>query len=203
MELALSANESAPPGSTLPWYAVYTRHQHEKTVARILATKGFEVFLPLFTVVHRWKDRAKQLSLPLFSCYVILRAGPDRRLDVLTTPGVHGFVGPAGRPAAIPKEEIEAVRRVVEWRQQVEPYPFLKYGDWVRIKSGALEGLEGILVRTKSHFRLVLSVELLQKSVAVEVDAWTVERVASRNGTAWLRSQATNVFGRVPIAQGL
>lgn len=164
------------------WHALYTRHQHEKVIAQALSNKGFEVFLPLYTVTHRWKDRTKQLSLPLFPCYVFLREAFERHLDIVTTPGVHSFVGSAGRPAVIPQEEIEAVRQVVRGNLRVEPHPFLKCGAWVRIKSGPLEGIEGILVRKKNLFRLVLSVELLERSATVEVDAAVIERVPKQAG---------------------
>jgi transcription antitermination factor NusG len=164
-------------GTSFPWYALHTNYQHEKVVARILAQKGFDIFLPLYDVAHRWKDRTKQLSLPLFPCYVFIQGGLDRRLQVLNTPGVFGFVGWAGRAAPIPEDEIEAVLRMIESSLKVEPHPFLKCGDWVRVKSGPLQGIEGILLRKKNLFRLVLSVEMLQKSVAVEVDATAVESV--------------------------
>jgi transcription antitermination factor NusG len=158
------------------WYAIYTRHQHEKTVAQILTSKGFEIFLPLYATSHRWKDRAKLLSLPLFPCYVFLKGGLERRLDILTTPGIHALVSCAGQPAAIPPDEMEALRRVVESGVRVEPHPFLKCGDLVRIKCGPLEGVQGILVRKKNLYRLVLSVEMLGKAAAVEVDVANVER---------------------------
>ena len=164
------------------WYALYTRHQHEKTVARVLASKGFETFLPLYAAAHRWKDRTKQISLPLFPCYVFLHGDTRRRADILGTPGVHSLVGSEGRPAPIEQSEVDTIRQMVESRMQVEPHPFLRCGDWIRVKSGPLAGIEGILVRKKNLFRLVVSVELLQKSVAVEVDVSTVER-ASR--PAW------------------
>ncbi|PYV10930.1 MAG: hypothetical protein DMG23_05865 [Acidobacteria bacterium] len=159
------------------WHALYTRHQHEKVVARVLENKGFEIFLPLYPTARRWKDRTKQLSLPLFPCYVFLRGGLDRWLDIISTPGIHSFVGSDGQPATIPETEIDAVRKGVEKGVRVEPHPFLRCGDWVRVKSGPLEGIEGILLRKKNLFRLVLSVELLEKSVALEVDAWAVERI--------------------------
>lgn len=165
------------------WHALYTRHQHEKTVAELLSNKGFETFLPLYSAVHRWKDRNKVLSLPLYPSYVFLRGGLGRRLAILTTPGVMGVVGFAGRPSTIPDAEIEAVRQVIRSRLSVEPHPFLKCGDWVRVKSGALEGIEGLLVRKKNLYRLVLSVELLQKSVSVEVDASAVESTSRRTTT--------------------
>jgi transcription antitermination factor NusG len=158
------------------WVAIHTRHQHENLAARSLAYKGFEVFLPQYTSVRQWSDRTKELSAPLFPCYVFLRGGFEQQIEILTTPGVLGLVGFAGVPAIIPDAEIEAVRRTIAHCVHVEPYPFLKCGDWVRVKRGRLEGIEGILVRNKKQFRLVLSVQLLQKSVAVEVDAWMVER---------------------------
>ncbi len=177
----LVENDPASDGSGLscPWYALHTRHQHEKAVAQILSNKGFEIFLPLYPVAHRWQDRTKQLLLPLFPCYVFLRGELEHRLQILTTPGVHTIVGWAGRPAIISQAEIDAVRRVVESSLRVEPHPFLKCGDWVRVRSGPLQGLEGILVRKKNLFRLVLSVELLGRSAAVEVDVRMVERVAT------------------------
>lgn len=163
------------------WYALYTRHQHEKTVARVLQSKGFGVFLPLYTSARRWKDRTKQLSFPLFPCYVFLQGEAHRRVEVLGTPGVYSLVGTEGRPAPISETEIEAVRQMVESKAHVEPHPYLHCGDWIRVRSGPLEGIEGILVRKKNLFRLVVSVELLQKSVAVEVDASTVERANRPN----------------------
>jgi len=161
------------------WYAAHTRHQHEKIVARMLANKGFEVFLPLYTEVRQWRDRLKKVELPLFSCYVFLRGDLDRRLAIVTTPGVHGLVCSAGKLAGIPEEEIQAVRSVIENRINVEPHPFLKCGDLVRVKSGALSGLEGFLVRKKGQTRLIISVTLLERSVAAEVDASAVERVTA------------------------
>jgi transcription antitermination factor NusG len=158
------------------WLAIHTRHQHENLAARSLAYKGFEVFLPVYTCVRQWSDRTKKLPVPLFPGYVFLRGEPEQQIRILTTPGVLGLVGFAGAPAFIPDVEIEAVRQTLARTAQVEPCPFLKCGDWVRIKRGPLEGIEGILVRNKKQFRLVLSVRLLQQSVAVEVDAWMVER---------------------------
>ena len=158
------------------WFAIHTRHQHENVAAHSLAYKGFEVFLPQYTSVRQWSDRTKKLSAPLFPCYLFLRGGLEQQLSILTAPGVQGFVGFAGVPAIIPDVEIEAVRRTIARCLHVEPYPFLKCGDWVRVKCGPLEGIEGILVRNKSQLRLVLSVQIVQKSAAVEVDAWMVER---------------------------
>ncbi len=191
----LVENGPAGDGSSLPcsWYALHTRHQHEKAVAQILSNKGFEIFLPLYTVARRWQDRTKQLWLPLFPCYVFLRSELEHRLQILTTPGVHTIVGWAGRPAMISQAEIDAVRRVLESSLRVEPHPFLKCGEWVRVRSGPLQGLEGVLVRKKSLFRLVLSVEALGRSAAVEVDVFMVERVATPTGAAVSQWLPTNV----------
>jgi transcription antitermination factor NusG len=164
--------------STPAWYALYTRHQHEKVVAQILNNKGFETLLPLYSAAHRWKDRTKLLSLPLFPCYVFVHGGLDRRLDIVTTPGIYALVSNAGLPAAIPPVEIDAIRRAVESGYHVEPHPLLKCGAWVRVKCGPLEGIEGILERKKNLHRLVLSVEMLGKAVAVEVDGFQVERLS-------------------------
>jgi transcription antitermination factor NusG len=162
------------------WYAAYTRHQHEKTVFEHFSRTGFDAFLPTYQVARQWKDRIKRLSLPLFPCYVFLRGGLDRKLEVLSTPGVHSLVSFAGRPAPIPEIQVEAIRRVMENHLPVEPHPFLRCGDWVRVTSGPLAEIEGILVRRKSSLRLVLSAELLGKSVAVEVDAFNVEPLPHR-----------------------
>lgn len=159
------------------WYALYTRNQHEKNVAQILSSRGFEVFLPLYHTVHRWKDRNKELWLPLFPCYVFLKGGLERRSDIVTTPGMYAFVGAGGRAEAVPGAEIGAIRRAAEGSVRAEPHPLLTCGDRVRVKSGALEGVEGVLVRKKDVYRLVVCVELLGRAVALDVDAYLVERV--------------------------
>jgi transcription antitermination factor NusG len=159
------------------WYAIYTRHQHEKMVHQVLTSKGFDAFLPLYATTHNWKDRTKALTLPLFPCYVFLKGGIERRLQILTTPGIHGLVSSAGQPAPIPDIEIEAIRRVIESGVRVEAHPYLKCGNWVRVKCGPLAGIEGILVRKKNLSRLVLSVEILGTAAAIEVAAFQVEAV--------------------------
>lgn len=176
-ELTTIGNTAVDPA----WYALHTRHQHEKVVAQALSNKRFEVFLPLYDAAHHWKDRIRQLSLPLFPCYVFIRGGLDRRLEVITTPSVHSFVGMGGRPAPIPDADIAAIQRTVTSLARVEPHPFLKCGDWVRVKHGPLEGIEGILVRKKNRLRLILSVELLRQAISVEVDASLVERAPRAN----------------------
>ena len=158
------------------WYALYTRHQHERNAAQVLSQKGFETFLPLYQSVHQWKDRKKEVWLPLFPSYVFVSGDLNRTLEVLKTPGVVGFVANAGRPAIIPLEQIHAVRQLA-LRSRAEPHPFLQAGDRVRVKAGSLSGLEGILVRKKNQCRLVISVDMLGKSVATEIDVALIERI--------------------------
>jgi transcription antitermination factor NusG len=171
--------ETEDLGDACHWYALYTRHQHEKTIAGILSNKGHEVFLPLYGAAHRWKDRTKQLWLPLFPCYVFIKGGLDHLLDIVSTPGVYTIVSWASRPAIIPQVEIEAVRALIANCSRVEPHPFLKCGDRVRVTCGPLQGLEGILVRKKNLFRLVISLEMLGRSAAVDIDTSRLERLDS------------------------
>jgi transcription antitermination factor NusG len=182
-------------GCASDWFALYTRHQHEKVIAWVLQNKGFETFLPLYTTVRCRKDRSKRLALPLFPCYVFLRGDLRRRLDIVTIPGVHNIVSTGGQPAAISEAEIDPIRQMIASKMGVEPHPFMRHGDRVRIKSGPLEGLEGILIRKKSLFRLVVSIEMLQKSVAVEVDASMVESTARHD----LREVAEWMPRNVPV----
>jgi transcription antitermination factor NusG len=178
------------------WWALYTRHQHEKAVAEMLSAKGLEVFLPLYESMRRWKDRSKLLSLPLFPCYVFVRGGLDRRLQIVTTPGVHMILSRGENFAVITEDEIQAIRRTVEGSFRVEPHPFLKCGERVRVTRGSLEGVEGILVRKKNLFRLVLSVNMLAQSVAVEIEASDVEPVIERGiEGAFSAGQFLPVFG--------
>jgi len=131
--------------------------------------------LPLYTTSRRWKDRIKELSLPLIPGYVFFRGGLDRRLDLLSTSGVHSLLRSGDQIAVIPEPEIQAVRQIVRSRVQAEPHPFLKCGDRIRVKFGPLAGIEGILIRKKDQFRLVLSVEALNRSIVVEIDGTEVE----------------------------
>ena len=185
-----SLSIDAVDSQDMAWWAVYTRHQHEKTVAEMLTAKGFDVFLPLYESTRRWKDRRKVLSLPLFPCYLFVRGGIDRRLQVVTTPGVHMILYRGQHVATVPDSEIEAIQRAAEGPLRVEPHPFLKCGMRVRIRRGTLEGVEGILVREKNMCRLILSVEMLARSVAVEIDATSVEP---------LTTHSTSIAYRGPI----
>lgn len=168
-----------------PWWALYTRHQHEKAVAEMLSAKGFEVFLPLYESIRRWKDRRKVLAMPLFPCYLFVRGGLDRKLQVVSTPGVHTILYRGEHVAFVPEIEIEAIQRAVAGPYRVEPHPYLKCGSRVRVARGPLEGVEGILLRKKNLCRLILSVDMLAQSVAVEVNAWDVEAIhVGRSGGA-------------------
>jgi transcription antitermination factor NusG len=159
------------------WWALYIRHQHEKVIAEMLCAKDFEVFLPLYESQRLWNDRVKLLTLPLFPCYLFVRGGHDRRARALMTPGVHMILSHGDQPAIIPEEEVQAIRRTIEGPLRIEPHPYLKCGDKVRVKRGTLEGVVGILVRKKNTCRLVLSVDMLERSVGVEIDASDVEPV--------------------------
>jgi transcription antitermination factor NusG len=161
------------------WYGLQTRPRHEKMVAQRLAERGVTTFLPLLTEEHKWSDRKKVVEVPLFSCYVFAKFIPERseRLRVLRVDGVFGLVGAGGEGASIPEEQIDAVRNVIEARLQWSTHPFLKIGQRVRIRSGALNGVEGILVARNGDRTLVISVEAIQRSLAVRVEGYDLEPV--------------------------
>jgi transcription termination/antitermination protein NusG len=171
--------QPVPPveAETLRWYGLQTRPRHEKIVAHRLKGRGVTTFLPLLSEIHRWSDRKKTVQLPLFSCYVFAKFAPDRseRLRVLRVEGVFGLVGSRGEGTAIPDEQIDAVRSLVETRLRWSSHPFLKIGQRVRIRSGALNGLEGILVSRNGDRTLVISIDAIQRSLAVRVEGYVVE----------------------------
>jgi len=161
------------------WYGLQTRPRHEKIVAQRLDERGVATFLPLVTEVHRWSDRKKSVQMPLFSCYVFAKFVPNRsdRLRVLRVDGVFALVGARGEGAPIPDEQIDAVRNVVEGQLPWSCHPCLKIGQRVRIRSGALDGLEGLLVSRNGDRTLVISVDAIQRSLAVRVEGYEVEPV--------------------------
>src|SRR5579862_9944758 len=161
------------------WYALHTRPRHEKLVVQRLLERGVETFLPIVTETHRWSDRKKSVQLPLFSCYVFAKFIPNRsdRLQVLRVGGVLGLVGSQGEGTPIPDSQIDAVRTLVGGAVPWSPYPFLQIGQRVRIRGGALEGLEGILVSRSGNQTLVISVDALQRSLAVRVEGYQVEAI--------------------------
>src|ERR1700674_1558439 len=160
------------------WYAVYTSPRHEKRVREHLGYRRVECFLPLFRSIHRWKNGCKaQVELPLFPGYLFVNIPRNERVRVLDVPGILSFVGPRAEPAQLPDVEIETLRSGLHL-QRFEPYNNLIIGQKVRIKAGSLTGLAGVLVRSANGFRVVLTVELIQQSVAVELDAADVEPIA-------------------------
>src|SRR6267378_8591022 len=161
------------------WYAAYTSANHEKRVAEQFVARDVEHFLPVYDSVRRWKDRRVTLQMPLFPGYVFVCMALRDRLQVQQVPGVAHLVGFDGSPAAIPDQEIDALRASLESGVRAEPHPYLTVGRRVRLRSGPLAGAEGILLRRKGNFRVVVSLELIQRSVAVDVDAANVEGVAS------------------------
>ena len=172
---------------TCAWYAIYTKHQHEKSAADLLLRKGFEVLLPLYKATRHWKDRTKVVSLPLFPCYLFLRTSLDRKLEILKTPGVFWLVENGSYACSVPESDINAMRKIMESSARAEPHPYLECGTLVRVRSGALSGVQGILTRVKNRYRVVLSVDLLQKSVAVEVEASNVEPLKLSRESAYDR----------------
>ena len=159
------------------WYAVQTYARHEKVVAQRLGECGVTTFLPLVNEIHRWSDRKKIVQLPLFSCYVFAKTSPTNvgRLRVLRAEGVLSIVGTHGQGTPIPEHEIESVRILVQQHLPWESHPFLKIGQRVRVRSGALSGMEGVLVSRAGDRSLVISVDAIQRSLAVRVEGYEVE----------------------------
>lgn len=152
------------------WYALQVYQRAEKTAAHLLNQRGYEAFLPTYLVKRRWSDRVKVFEQPLFPGYLFCRLNPHARLPVLSTPGIVSIIGRGKDPVAIPEAEIEAVWRIVQSAASAEPWPYLECGDQVTICDGPLQGVEGILAVVKNGCKVVVSVNLLQRSVAAEVD---------------------------------
>jgi transcription antitermination factor NusG len=161
------------------WYAVHTYPRHEKVVAERIQQHGLTAFLPMLTEVHRWSDRKKVVQLPMFSCYVFVQLVPtnEERLRVLQTNGVISFVGSQRVGTAIPDDQIEAVRTLLEQNVTCTSHPFLKVGHRVKVRGGALEGLEGVFVSQNGDDSLVISVDAIQRSLAVRIDGYDVDPV--------------------------
>jgi transcription termination/antitermination protein NusG len=156
-----------------PWFALRVRSNHERVAAMYLREQHYEEFCPAYKSERQWSDRKKTVEQFLFPGYVFCRLNPNDRLPILMMPGVVNVVGFGNKPAAIPDQEIEQVRRMVRSGLLVTPWPFLNVGQPVVLERGPLAGVEGILQEIKKTFRLVVSVHLLQRSVSTEVDrAW-------------------------------
>jgi len=160
------------------WYAAYTRANHERRVADQMAEREVEHFLPEYESVRKWKDRKVRLQMPLFPGYVFVHLALRDRLRVLQVPGVARLVGFDGHPAPMLEEEVTRIREFLERGLRAEPHPYLTMGKRVRVKTGPLAGTEGILLRRKGNFRVVISMELIQRAVAVDVDVTDVEVLA-------------------------
>jgi transcription antitermination factor NusG len=173
MALLDAAVDSLTQNRGLPWFAVQVRSRYESVAATLLSGKGYEWFLPTYWSRRQWSDRIKKIELPLFPGYLFCRFDPQGRLPILTIPGVISIVGIAKNPTPVDETEIASLRVLVKSGLPHQPWPYLQVGQRVRIEYGALYGLEGILLHFKGLHRIVLSVTLLQRSVAVEIDsAW-------------------------------
>lgn len=162
------------------WYAVRVKSRHEKAVCCALRNKGLDEFLPLYRARHRWSDRTVDLQLPLFPGYVFCRFGSGNWLPILTTPGVLKIVSIGRTPAPVDDKEIEAIETVLKSGLAAYPWPVPRVGDRVVIDGGPLSGLEGILSGLRKPDRLVVTVTLLQRAVAVEIDGWSVRRAGGQ-----------------------
>jgi transcriptional antiterminator NusG len=182
--LSISSEESrahaagARPANS-SWFAVQTRPRHEKKVSLGLKEKGIHSFLPLRQEERQWSDRRQWIELPLFSHYVFVQipATAETRVSVLRTSGVLRFAGVPGCGTPVPDEQIESLQAIMDQRIPLAPHEFVEVGHRVRIRGGALNGIEGILTAIKNDRSLVVSVDLIQKSVAIRIDGFEVERV--------------------------
>src|SRR5213080_2256998 len=153
-----------------PWFAILARTGRERNATLLLENAGYECYLPVSKFIRRWSDRLKEVDVPLFPGYLFCRMNPHNRLPVLMTPGVIQIVGVGKTPIPVEEQEIAAIQRVGKSGLPTMPWPYLEVGHVVRIEEGPLQGLSGIVLKIKSGLKLVLSVSLLQRSVAVEID---------------------------------
>jgi transcription antitermination factor NusG len=163
------------------WYAAYVVARHEKAVAAQLVSRSVESFLPLYHTVHYWKKRRAEVELPVFPSYLFVRVPAAQRLRVLEVPGVVHIVTSHGVPVAMPDEEIERLRTALRLRRS-EPYPYLAAGRRVRIHSGPLQGLEGVVLRQNSQTRIIVSVDFIQSSASIEVRPEDLEGLTEMSG---------------------
>jgi transcription antitermination factor NusG len=167
----------APTPDGPNWYAVHTKARHEKRVAALFEEIDICTFLPLLREIHRWSDRQCKVEVPMFSCYAFVRMvqAVDERLKILRTPGVLGFVGCQRQGTPIPQEQIESLRTAIRENIPCFPHLFVNVGRRVRIRGGSLDGVEGILDRQGSNQSLVVSVELLHRSISLRVEGYHIE----------------------------
>jgi transcription antitermination factor NusG len=174
-----NTNKFEVAGADFPWFALQVRTKHEVGVSEFLRGRGYQPFLPLYRSRKVWSDRIKVVEAPLFPGYLFCRVNLQDRLPVLTTPGVIRIVGYNRLPIPVDETEINAIQTIVSSGLPHQPWPFLRVGDQLEIESGPLKGLRGILVEMRGAHRLVLSVTLLHRSVAVEIDSAFVKSLAS------------------------
>jgi transcription antitermination factor NusG len=167
-----------------PWFAIMVRTGRERTANLLLENTGLECFLPVSKSTRRWSDRLKEIEVPLFPGYLFCRMNPHNRLPILMTPGVIQIVGVGKSPIPVEEEQIEAIQHVEKSGLPVMPWPYMEVGHVARIGEGPLRGLEGIVVKIKSGMKLVLSVGLLQRSVAVEIERNWISEVRTGNAPA-------------------
>jgi transcription antitermination factor NusG len=182
-------------GNSHRWCALRVKARFEKVVSATARGKGFEEFLPLCLSRRRWSDRFKSVELPLFPGYVFCRLNPEYRLPLLTIPGVLNFVGIGRIPAPIDDHEIAAIRATVQSGLLAEPYPFLDVGQRVRLEEGPLAGLEGFLVEVRKQERIAVSVTLLRRSIAVDIERQWVRPLDANGREMTIRITPT------PVAQ--
>ncbi len=163
----------------LRWYALHTRARHEKAIERRLRDQGMQTFVPTTIQVHRWSDRKKKVEVPLFSCYVFIRSAlsAEDRTRVYQVESVHGFVGTRGSSLPIPDEQIESIQKVLTQTAPWRSYPFLKAGQRVRVRGGAMDGVEGVFLSENGDHSLIISIDAIQRSMAVRIDGYDVEPV--------------------------
>ncbi len=182
-----SANQSYEGSGSSPWlaqeqlrwYALHTRARHEKAIERRLREQGMETFVPTTIQVHRWSDRKKKVEVPLFSCYVFIRSAlsAEDRTRVYQVESVHGFVGMRGSSMPIPDDQIESIQKVLTQTAPWRSYPFLKIGQRVRVCGGAMDGVEGVFLSENGDHSLIISIDAIQRSMAVRIDGYDVEPV--------------------------
>jgi len=170
---------AGPGARPSEWYALYTRSRFEKKLLTELNDRRIEVFLPMREVLSRWKDRRKRIWIPLFPGYIFVYQvdTPENRHRVLNIPGAVRFVGFEGHATPVPTEQVEAVRRFLEAKLSVDPYPYMTVGRRVEVTAGPLRGIQGKLVKKKSRFRFVIQVDLIRQAVSVEIDASDVRPI--------------------------
>jgi transcription antitermination factor NusG len=173
----------ASAGQPYLWFALHVRTQHEKSAAEYLRGYGYELLLPLYKCRKRWSDRVKEVDSPLFPGYLFCRFDPLERLPILKAPGVIQIVGFNRQPVSVDEQEISAIQTLMAAGVPNQPWPFLRAGDKVQIESGPLRGVSGILTEFKGQHRLIVSITLLQRAIAVEIDAAFVTRLRAADKT--------------------